>query len=99
MSADTDEKLDIPRYPNGWFAVAYSDELTADSVIPVQAFGRSLVLFRDGGGAARLLNAHCPHLGAHLGFGGRVEDGCIRCPFHHWRFDGTGECVEIPYAK
>src|SRR5918997_821796 len=50
-------------------------------------------------GAPRTMDAHCPHLGAHLAVGGRVEDGCIRCPFHGWRFDGgSGECVEIPYG-
>ena len=31
--------------------------------------------------------------------GGKVEGDGIRCPFHGWRFDGTGVCVEVPYAK
>ena len=62
-------------------------------------FGTELVLFRDSDGAARVLDAYCPHLGAHLGYGGKVEDDCIRCPFHAWRFDGDGRCVEVPYAN
>jgi phenylpropionate dioxygenase-like ring-hydroxylating dioxygenase large terminal subunit len=36
---------------------------------------------------------------AHLAYGGAVEGGCIRCPFHFWRFDGDGQCVEVPYAN
>ena len=46
-----------------------------------------------------MLDAYCPHLGAHLGAGGKVEGDTIRCPFHGWRFDGDGACVEIPYAQ
>ena len=46
-----------------------------------------------------MLDAHCPHLGAHLAVGGRVEGGCLRCPFHGWSFDGAdGRCVEVPYG-
>jgi 3-ketosteroid 9alpha-monooxygenase subunit A len=47
-------------------------------------------------GAARVLDAHCPHLGAHLGVGGRVRGDGIQCPFHGWRFDAAGRCVEVP---
>ncbi|CAF4939253.1 unnamed protein product, partial [Rotaria socialis] len=37
----------------------------------------------------------CPHMGAHLGVGGKIRHGtCIECPFHGWTFDGeTGDCV------
>ena len=61
-------------------------------------FGRDLVLWRDEAGEFHLQDAFCPHLGAHLGVGGAVEDGCIRCPFHGWTFDGTGACTNIPYS-
>jgi phenylpropionate dioxygenase-like ring-hydroxylating dioxygenase large terminal subunit len=47
-----------------------------------------------------VLDAFCPHLGAHLGHGGIVTGTRIRCPFHAWEFEGrTGECVAVPYAK
>ena len=91
-------RFDIPPFPNGWFQVAYSDELNTGDVLPLQYFGKHLVLWRDDNGVARVMDAFCPHLGAHLGYGGRVEDNCIRCPFHAWRFDGEGQCVEVPYA-
>lgn len=84
--------------PNGWFQVGYSDELAEGKVEGLRYFGRELVLFRDAEGSARLMDAHCPHLGAHLAKGGEVVDGALRCPFHHWKFDGTGQCVEVPYA-
>ncbi|GAB2842761.1 Rieske 2Fe-2S domain-containing protein [Actinocorallia aurea] len=86
--------------PNGWFIVAAAADLAVGDVVPVHCFGRELVLFRGRDGAARLMDAHCSHLGAHLAVGGQVEDGCIRCPFHGWKFDGaTGECVDVPYDE
>ena len=89
----------FPPYPNGWFGVAWDDEVPAGGVRTVRCFGRDLVLWRDAGGTAHAFDAHCPHLGAHFGFGGCVEGETLRCPFHHWRFDAAGRCVAIPYAK
>ena len=92
-------RFPFPAYANGWFRVAYSSELEVGDVRPLSYFGRELVLFRDEEGVAHLLDAHCPHLGAHLGHGGRVEGRGIRCPFHAWLWAGDGSCLDIPYAK
>jgi phenylpropionate dioxygenase-like ring-hydroxylating dioxygenase large terminal subunit len=84
--------------PNGWFVVAASADLTPGEVVPLYYFARELVLFRGTDGTPHLLDAHCPHMGAHLGVGGQVEESCLRCPFHGWKFDGdTGRCVDVPY--
>jgi len=85
--------------PNSWYLVAFSDELGAGELKPLHYLGREMIAFRDARGAVSVLDAHCPHLGANLAVGGKCEDGTVRCPFHGWRFDGTGRCVEIPYAK
>ena len=85
--------------PNGWFAVAWSDDLAPGEVQAAYCFGSHLALYRTESGEARVLDAYCPHLGAHLGHGGSVVGETIRCPFHAWRFDGDGTCVEIPYAR
>lgn len=84
--------------PSGWFQVARLTDIEPGAVKPLRYFGRDLVLFRETSGAVRLLDAHCPHLGAHLGHGGRVEGDEIVCPFHAWRFDGSGRCTRIPYS-
>ena len=85
--------------PNGWFVVTTSDELAAGEVRALHYFGRDLALHRTESGEARLTDAYCPHLGAHLAVGGKVEGECLRCPFHGWAFDGgSGACVEIPYG-
>ena len=86
-------------YPAGWYQVAWSDELSAGEVQPLRALGRDLVLFRTEAGEAVVLDAHCPHLGAHLGEGGEVVGESIRCPFHHWRFGTDGRCAEAPYER
>jgi len=79
-----------------WQPVALLDELTAARpVVPVTIMGERLVLFRDESGRYGLMDRHCPHRGADLCFG-RLEDGGLRCPFHGWLFDATGQCLEQP---
>lgn len=86
-------------FPSGWFRIAYSDELRPGQVKPLRYFGQDLVLFRTQQGQAHVLDAHCPHLGAHLGYGGKVKGETIQCPFHGWCLEGQGQCVDIPYAS
>jgi 3-ketosteroid 9alpha-monooxygenase subunit A len=85
--------------PIGWYPVAWSFEVKAGEVAKRRYFGRELVVFRGESGKVSVLDAYCPHLGAHLGVGGKVEGDAIRCPFHAWKFSGEGECLDIPYAK
>ncbi len=93
------ERIPLPPFPNGWYSVAWSDELPVGGVKRVQAFGAELVLFRGEDGVARALDAYCSHLGAHLAVGGKVVGNNIQCPFHAWEYDGTGKCVNIPYSS
>ncbi|HEY1448701.1 MAG TPA: Rieske 2Fe-2S domain-containing protein [Caulobacteraceae bacterium] len=94
----TDRNLDIP-FPYGWFPALLSDELAVAEVRPLRYFGRDLVIWRGEDGVPRMLDAHCRHLGAHMGHGGRVAGPLLECPFHAWRYDGEGVVHEIPYAQ
>jgi 3-ketosteroid 9alpha-monooxygenase subunit A len=85
--------------PFGWYALAYAEDVAPGAVLPLRYCGRDLVLFRTESGAARVVDAYCPHLGAHLGYGGSVRGEQLACPFHGWQFDGTGQCTAVPYAK
>jgi 3-ketosteroid 9alpha-monooxygenase subunit A len=85
--------------PYGWFQVGWSDDIDIGQVLPRYYFGRDLVLWRDETGGAHLNDAFCPHLGAHLGFGGHVRGAEIECPFHGWRFDSEGTNTCIPYGN
>ena len=86
-------------FPRGWFVVAWSKDLGRGDVTPLEYFGTKLVLFRTESGVATILDAFCPHLGAHLGVGGTVVGESVRCPFHAWEFDGSGGCTKIPYLR
>lgn len=61
----------------------------------VRALGQDFILFRDDQGRWGLLDRDCPHRGADLSFG-RFEGDGVRCPFHGWKFDATGRCLETP---
>ena len=76
-------RFPMPSFPVGWFQVAYSEDLDVGAVVPLHYFGQHLVLFR-GEDQLGLLDAYCPHLGAHLGHGGR-EGNSVVCPFHAWK--------------
>ena len=61
----------------------------------VRVLGEDLVLFRDEFGKLGLLGLHCPHRGTSLEYGD-IENGGLRCPYHGWLFDVTGQCLEMP---
>jgi len=92
-------RFPFPPFPNGWFPVCFADEVPAGEVVSLHRFGRDLVAWRDAAGEVRVADAYCPHLGAHLGHGGAVVDGELRCPFHHWRYEGSGACTFAAGAK
>jgi phenylpropionate dioxygenase-like ring-hydroxylating dioxygenase large terminal subunit len=83
--------------PTGWFQVAWSADVVVGAVQPLHYFGRDLVVFRELDGRARVLDAHCQHLGASLAHGGCVVEDGIQCPFHGWVWNGEGRNVRIPY--
>ncbi|MBJ7336359.1 Rieske 2Fe-2S domain-containing protein [Mycolicibacterium sp.] len=83
--------------PTGWFQVAWSADVAIGDVQPMHYFSRDLVLFRELDGRAKVLDAHCQHLGASLAHGGCVVEDGIQCPFHGWVWNGEGRNVRIPY--
>src|SRR6266536_213420 len=79
-----------------WQPAALVDELVSSRLIkPVRLLGEVLVIYRDEKGRYGLLERGCPHRGTDLAFG-RLENGGLRCAFHGWLFDVTGQCLETP---
>src|SRR5918996_635567 len=79
-----------------WHAVAAAGELTDEKPIkPVKLLGEELVVYRDRQGRYGLVGEHCPHRSASLAFG-RVDEEGIRCPYHGWKYDRDGRCLEQP---
>jgi phthalate 4,5-dioxygenase oxygenase subunit len=77
------------------FNPALDPQMALRPVKAVRILGQNLVLFRNQAGEYGLLDRDCPHRGADLSFGRNEGDG-LRCPFHGWKFDVTGQCVETP---
>ncbi len=102
----TDARRDRPRaalpvaelpVPAGWFAVALSRDLPKGRAIPVRVGSQDLVAWRDHRGAACVASAWCPHLGAHLGYLGRVRGEALVCGFHGFAFAADGTCLATGY--
>jgi 5,5'-dehydrodivanillate O-demethylase len=79
-----------------WMPIAGVSEFDDRSIKPIRLMGEDLVLYKDLGGTFGLVDRHCPHRRADLGHG-MVESKGLRCSYHGWRFDETGQCVEQPY--
>ena len=79
----------------GWIAIGLSDDVPAGCVTGVVLAGRQLALWRDGEGAPHLWEDRCPHRGMRMSLG-FVRGNDLACLYHGWRFDGAGQCRQIP---
>jgi phenylpropionate dioxygenase-like ring-hydroxylating dioxygenase large terminal subunit len=80
-----------------WLPAVRSDQLGGPNTAPVRLklLGEQLVAFRDGTGAAGIVQAHCVHRRAPLFFG-KVEEHGLRCSYHGWLYNREGQCIQIP---
>ena len=80
-----------------WLPVLLSEELPEADGPPkkIVVMGEELLAFRDSRGVVGVIDQHCPHRGANLWLGRNEECG-IRCVYHGWKFDCSGECLEQP---
>ena len=89
----------VAEYPTGWYKLCDATALERGEVKYVRCLGLHLAVFRgEKTGVASALNAFCPHLGANLALGGKVEGDCLKCPFHEWQFNASGAVSKIPYT-
>ncbi len=94
----TPPAADLPAVPEGWYVAALARDVRAGEVVTRPMFGRDVVVFRTKSGAVGAVDSVCPHLGAHLGRGGKVCGENLRCPFHGFEFDRSGACVRTAYG-
>jgi phthalate 4,5-dioxygenase len=80
-----------------WFPALRADELPAPDCPPVRVklLGEPLVAFRDSEDRIGLIDEFCAHRRVSLWFGRNEECG-LRCPYHGWKYDVTGQCVDLP---
>jgi phenylpropionate dioxygenase-like ring-hydroxylating dioxygenase large terminal subunit len=80
-----------------WIPALLAEELPRNDCPPVRVklLSERLVAFRDSEGRLGLIDEFCAHRGISLWFGRNEECG-LRCPYHGWKYDVTGQCVDMP---
>ena len=80
-----------------WIPALLADEVAEPDGPPVrvQLLGEKLVAFRDTNGRLGLIAEFCAHRGVSLWFGRNEECG-LRCSYHGWKYDVSGQCVDLP---
>lgn len=80
-----------------WIPALLAEELPDNDCPPVRVklLSERLLAFRDSEGKYGLIDEFCAHRGVSLWFG-RNEKGGLRCPYHGWKYDTTGQCIEVP---
>ena len=81
-----------------WHPIAGIDELDKNPVKAIRLMGEDLVLYKDLSGNYGLIERHCAHRRADLSYG-MVENTGLRCHYHGWQFDHTGQCIHQPYEE
>lgn len=80
-----------------WMPALLSQQLPSPDCDPVrlELFSEKMVAFRDTQGRLGLIDEFCAHRGVSLWFGRNEENG-LRCPYHGWKFNFQGQCIEVP---
>src|SRR5687768_4545240 len=78
-----------------WQPVWLAADLPPGHTQPIRVMSEDFTLYRGEGGAPHVVGFRCAHRGTQLS-NGWVEGDCIRCFYHGWKYDGTGQCIEMP---
>ncbi len=74
---------------NTWYVAAWSEEVTEAALLGRKILDIPVVLYRDNAGEVVALTDRCPHRFAPLSMG-KIVNGCVECPYHGLRFNGSG---------
>src|ERR671932_1512808 len=78
-----------------WQPLYRAADLAPGQAKPVRLIGEDFTLYRGEAGTPHAVANRCAHRGTQLSTGW-VEGDCIRCFYHGWKYDETGQCVEMP---
>ena len=92
-----------PRTPMGdllrryWIPALLVQEVPEPDCPPVRVklMSERLLAFRDTQGRVGVIDEFCAHRGVSLWFARNEESG-LRCPYHGWKYDVAGQCVDVP---
>ena len=80
-------------FRQSWYPICLSADVAKGQVVGRTFLDGKIVVFRGDDGIANVMSAYCPHVGADLSVG-RVAGNNVQCAFHHWEYDGSGQCVK-----
>jgi 5,5'-dehydrodivanillate O-demethylase oxygenase subunit len=78
-----------------WQPVCRSKDLELGHTKPIRIMSENFTLYRGEEGAPHVVDFRCAHRGTQLS-AGWVEGDCLRCVYHGWKYDGSGQCIEQP---
>ncbi len=78
-----------------WQPLYRSHDLKSGKAVTVRALGEDFTLYRGASNQVYAVAPRCAHRGTQLSTGW-VEGECIRCFYHGWVYDGSGQCLEQP---
>jgi 5,5'-dehydrodivanillate O-demethylase len=78
-----------------WHPIAMSSDVAPGGAMPIRMMNEDLTLYRGQSGKPFVVADRCAHRLTQL-YTGWVEEDCLRCRYHGWTYDGTGQCVEMP---
>lgn len=81
-----------------WLPVAATGKLEEEPTLELRILGEDLVLYKDRGGKLGLIDRLCAHRRVNLAYGIPEERG-LRCMYHGWLYDETGQCIEQPFEE
>lgn len=104
LNNQTQPHIPLPVFNNwdvvakAWYFAFKSSELKKGESKKLQIATQYLVVFRGQDGVVRAVDGFCPHMGTDLALG-KVQGNDLRCVFHHWKFNGAGQCVDVPCLR
>ncbi len=78
-----------------WHPVQRAEDIKAGWAKPIRILSEDFTLYRGEGGKPQVVEFRCPHRQSQLSVGW-VEGDALRCRFHGWKFNGSGQCIEQP---
>jgi 5,5'-dehydrodivanillate O-demethylase len=81
-----------------WHPIAAVSQMKDIYTKKIRLLGEDLILYKDRSGTYGLIEPHCAHRRMNMIYGIPEENG-LRCPYHGWLYDETGQCIEQPYEE
>lgn len=78
-----------------WQPVCAAEDLKPGQALPTKVLHEELTIYRGEDGAPHVIAGRCAHRGVLLSVG-IVEGSCLRCRYHGWKYDESGQCIDQP---